>query len=159
MRETKFRGKRKDGGGWVDGDLIHYEKNDYRILEQFDGAWDILETGFEVIPESVGQFTGLKDKNDKEIYEGDICEAEYSDFEGNRGGSQKGIGQVYWDDHRGFDLVGKVKNIENLPGCKAIGVCPVQLMGHRENDGERWGYSIEIIGNIHDNPELMEERL
>ena len=69
-RETKFRGKRADNGEWVYGDLIRYSENEYKILESFYRQWDILEGGYDVIPESVGEYTGLKDK---EIWEGDVA--------------------------------------------------------------------------------------
>lgn len=53
QRTIKFRGKRIDNYEWVYGDLIQYRKNDSRILEQNFGEWDILESGYEVIPETV----------------------------------------------------------------------------------------------------------
>ena len=72
MREIKFRGKRIDNGEWVYGNYIKvtpYEDNGgHRICSQ--DSWDM----FEVDPETVGQFTDLKDKNGKEIYEGDILD-------------------------------------------------------------------------------------
>ena len=130
MRETKFRGKRKDGGGWVDGDLIHYEKNDYRILEQFDGAWDILEAAFEVIPESVGQLI-TKIKN-VEYYEGDVigCNDYMKETERIRGVLQ------YSESSQAFIVFDDDEDL---------------LM----NDL----FYIRLLGNIHDNPELKEERL
>ena len=54
------------------GDLVHYDYGKCYIVEQYCRNWDITGQGIEVDPKSVGQFTGLYDKEDEEIYQGDI---------------------------------------------------------------------------------------
>lgn len=155
-RQIKFRGKRVNGGEWVESMTISHgtikRKSHDIFFETGENAW------VGVIPETVGQFTGLVDKNGKEVYEGDVLRAkefenyfmhEDDDFldafplDELKGDLKKEyVSQVRFEDG-GFIL--------EIPDC-IISLCA--FFGNMKKS--RPIFECEVIGNIHDNPELIE---
>lgn len=139
MREILFRGKRIDNDEWVYGsfcmDAIEQFKGPVGVdgfIRLYDKAKDKMQM-HEVDRETVGQYTGLKDKNGKRIFEGDIlC------WVGPDGESGKVV-VVY------FGGAFMLESVE-CPGADA------DLFA----DFEIGDQTLEIIGNIHDNPKLLE---
>ena len=131
MREILFRGKRLYDGEWVYGFIVKMF-GIHCITDKDDE-----NTAYEVIPETVGQYTVLKDKNGKRIFEGDIMK-------------QKDI------THKGeIQIEGEKYLVTSSSGCW-FGIC-------KKTDYKRSIFLSElcnigeVIGNIHDNPELLEK--
>lgn len=128
MREILFRGKQKATGKWLCGDLRQWSEKRKGICDY------ALRRTLDVHPETVGQFTGMIDKNGKQIFEGDIVK--------DHGGivypvvfELTGFHLKYAPPHsHGF-------HYDLLPLC---------------NYWHAHGAIIEVIGNIHDNPELLK---
>ena len=142
MREILFRGKRVDNGEWVMGYMLMSEwNNSVYIVTQDECNYNAGGSYFdgcieEVIPETVGQYTGLTDKDGKKIFEGDICR-----FREWSKGDMCWIGKVHYE-HQQFVISGN-PNKE----CESEFLLVLSRF-IPEN--------IEIIGNIHDNPELLK---
>ena len=128
-REILFRGKRIDNGEWVEGYfvnlwLMHYQKHQPIIT-------DNNAVSYDVDPPTVGQYTGLTDKNGKKIFEGDIVAIE-------RGWNETVKYHVFFDPQ----ICGFIGDSINYIGFTTFG-----------DDG----INMEVIGNIHDNPELLKD--
>ena len=133
MREILFRGKRVDNGEWIQGDLVQFLPHGIvRIVTQEPPYKDA-----EVDSDTVGQFTGLTDKNGKKIFEGDIIHLEYSQV--FFGGEYFGEYTAEVSYKEGCFITDGINNGDEIE---------TPLSGF-DND------EVEIIGNIHDNPELL----
>jgi uncharacterized phage protein (TIGR01671 family) len=145
VREIKFRGKRVDNGEWVYGAVLETSMSGVYIIGTKkrtrpsrtgisigDIVWQ-----HEVMPETVGQFTGLHDKSGKEIYEGDIVTASWYDYdEPNHDTTGEVIFAEGWMAYTIWDEENKIMSELNGQGC--------------------YKWDIEVIGNIHENPDLLE---
>ena len=140
MREILFRGKRTDNGEWVEGFFAKSGDKTFIIIDN-DIAVGYV-TMKEVIPETVGQYTGLTDSNGKKVFEDDILR--------------------FTDKFSDYSWIGKI--VFGNPHCQySWGYNIVFVKGAKPNtdillwfDMEETGAYSEIIGNIHDNPELIK---
>lgn len=134
MREIKFRGQTCDTPPhWVFGDLYHYTTGEPAInYTHPHKKW--LESE-PVRPETVGQYTGLEDSNGKEIYEGDIVEIS-PQFSAKQGLKREFhlSAVVRWDERLARFVVISKEILDSIPDSEFV----------------------SVIGNIHDNPELLE---
>lgn len=126
MRDIKFRAKRIDTGEWIFGDLLQPTKlcNNYEISDFNNVNGD----RYDVNPETIGQYTGLKDKNGTEIYEGDIVKI--------CSHGRYVIGKIIYE-HCGFTA--DVTYNKELPYGRSTIIQPF----------------VEVIGNIYDNPKMI----
>ena len=139
MREILFRGKRSDNGEWVEGIPINTHIGTFIVFEEnphFCDQYGYMEIDglAKVCPSTVGQYTGLSDKNGKRIFEGDVVRD-------NAGA----LIPVVWGN-AGFHL----RYAQPYAHGHYYDLIPLGNYWHAH------GAIIEIVGNIHDNPELLE---
>jgi uncharacterized phage protein (TIGR01671 family) len=132
MREIFFRAKRKDNGEWV-----------YGFLTKMWGALHIIDkanenVAYEIIPETVGQYSGLFDNDGKTIFEGDIVK-EWSSSWKSPLKTEMSVYEVVCEYLGSLHLIRKTRygEVSTLLCRKSV---------------------VVVIGNIYDNPELLEEK-
>ena len=151
MREILFRGKRVDNGEWIEGYAVKgNDKKGQMFIAKSIGVSFFTGgiTADEVISETVGQYTGLIDKNGKKIFEGDICQVVYLDRRLNSNGKHYDVENV---------MIEEVV-FEKGTFCFKITFEDIALyrpIGFKTYEKQKIKY-FELIGNIHDNPELLE---
>lgn len=146
MREILFRAKALYDGRWVYGSFVHAGK-EYIILpenvERMGGAE--FSMGYLVDPETVGQYTGLNDKNGKRIFEGDLVKPYDDEYD-----------KAVIEFHNGrfcvcyYGTLGMQMEYGWDETAGGYGLCECEELQYCEDE--------EVIGNIHDNPELLEVR-
>lgn len=136
MREYKFRGKSIESREWVYGDLLQVKYSNRTIKCSIMGQ-SPSASNCPVDTSTVGQFTGLRDKNGTEIYEGDIVSATWYTFDEP---NHDGIGEVIY----------------------AEGYCQFMILDEENSNlyplhvDDYYTWQIYVDGNIHDNPEMLK---
>lgn len=172
MREILFRGKTVKGK-WVEGTPLfitnEYSKNEFVLIVPLKTEFGCgeLENFFEVLPQTVGQFTGLTDKNGKKIFEGDIVKCCHRWTNHNFGA----VDEETFYNQKIKNAYGKEKKVtnglyDNFYYYRNYCVEYFPTNGrYRVRNGSQFhdikysfilNHDIEVIGNIHDNPELLE---
>jgi uncharacterized phage protein (TIGR01671 family) len=136
MRTIKFRGKTKQGE-WLYGDLVRGENDVYYIFPlDMDRSGAVPEEDVFIIPETVGQFTGLYDNKGQEIYEGDIIE----------GVNPKVCHVIEWHEEEAAFCASLIQELKYKDMYSTLKKSWIEKSKK------------EVIGNIHDNPELLKQQ-
>ena len=162
MREIKFRGKIKEKlmkESWLEGSLVHITRT-YKG-EEDEQECDIYQiinedgVGFFIDKDTIGQYTGLKDKNGKEIYEGDIVRDMEVYLTHQSYVKQKIESVQEAEKYRYFGNVAVVEFCtQEIASC---GCCYQEFVGTGFKAKRVDLTCCEVIGNIYDNPELLEK--
>lgn len=158
MREILFRAKGRDGEGWRQGYYWHCEdttlccataeemQENERHYLLFDGFcdWNMPKPHYkmDIDRDTLGQYTGIKDANGKQIFEGDIVQRDIY--------GEKVVGEIVWMDMGGTGFYLKVREESRSS------FYPIGRGQSDDDDGERCNDI--ILGNIHDNSELIKGR-
>ena len=147
MREIKFRAKDIDSGLWVYGNYVKYNEDDGELIhcivseERCQVSAELVYT--QVDPTTIGEFTGLQDKNGKEIYDGDILKNNLSKFL---------FALVCWHQNGYFFCDWNMGRHPSNYKCNEY--APLGEVLKFQIDGKK--VEFEVIGNVFDNPELLK---
>lgn len=145
MREILFRGKDRDSDCWGQGYYIRLHDRKGNVSHRIYPGYAETDRGYfypdwyEVDPETVGQYTGLTNKSGTKIFEGDIGRYKQTDGAKRNGKPIICIGKVVYNAKTASFAV----ESEDEVGCNYFDYFPIK--------------DFDVIGNIHDNPELLRE--
>lgn len=123
MREILFRGKRVDNGEWFYGDILH-NSNCVKIREN-ETDIDYIARSYQIIPETLGQYTGLKDVHNTRVFEGDIVKTKYGR-----------LCEVRWF---------------SSPCSQCWDLIPIEATQKAPDSYDVWASkNLEVVGNVHD---------
>lgn len=137
MREILFRGKELYGDRWVEGSLLVFPNTKRTKILKWNNS-DLEFDEIEVIPETVGQYTGFNDANEKKIFEGDIIKIGFSER----------FMDVRWN---GETLSWELTDV-NVSNCEVNHLINTFELGELGVEACYGEPTSAIIGNIHDNP-------
>lgn len=144
MRQILFRGRRIDNEAWTEGYLFKTWNKTFLLW----GMTGDVSNMVEVKPETVGQYTGLTDKNDKKIFEGDILRGFAYPFRDGEGKHNYYAEVVWFKNSPAFGLVTHKNPKSNI----------VEISEGNGEYMEDWETFLwEVIGNIYDNKELLND--
>lgn len=151
MRDIRFKAKRKDNGEWIEG---YYNSRHIVNWEEREAPVSVTESKkckiqnmHTVIPETVCQYTGLKDKDGQEIWENDIIEFQFDndDCPFPNKDTKIRIGRVFFSNFRSSFAI-------------AMGIGGSDYINNDLFKYVQNGNRVKVIGNIFDNPDLIESR-
>ena len=166
MREILFRGKRLDNGEWVEGAFLNDRNGAFYICPAVSdisygdsGTRRRIGCWYKVDPSTVGQYTGLNDKNGNKIFEGDIIKTRKSGtkikkLKGYYGYNSEGYPQKI----PGYDGISEYKYSCEIDCYAKVEYNPVNGCFYLDG-GDKFVGAIcnEVVGNIHDNQKLLEK--
>ena len=158
MREILFRGKQLDRGEWVEGWYEMYPFGKWPVKTSIIPSEEAKDGHYEhvqVDPSTVGQYTGLNDKNGKRIFEGDIIRYTFDspdDPTATENGLKVRTGRIFWSDWRAsFAVTAGINGSASINNDVAR-----YVRGRQVYEYVRGANTVEVIGNVHDNPELLK---